>query len=132
MITLAIRETCVLLLGLTVSLVCSLFGNAGRDFGALVAAILVPIVFCLVRAGLADLPLEGLRASRRIFAQILFAVSLVSLLLFEMGVAMFAGAADIPADIPAGVWGVVAGFGVAYITLMVYANTCARPTPDVF
>lgn len=128
MITLAIRETCVLLLGLTVSLVCSLFGNAGRDFGALVAAILVPIVFCLVRAGLADLPLEGLRASRRIFAQILFAVSLVSLLLFEMGVAMFAGAADIPA----GVWGVVAGFGVAYITLMVYANTCARPTPDVF
>ena len=128
MIGLAIRETCVLLLGLAVSLVCSLFGNAGRDFGALVAAILVPIVFCLIRAGFADLSLDGLRSSRRLVAQIVFAVSLVSLLLFEMGVAMFAGAADIPV----GVWFVVAGFGAAYIILMVSANVCARPTPSAF
>ena len=128
MISLAIRETCVLLLGLAVSLVCSLFGNAGRDFSALVAAILIPIVFCLIRACLADLPLGGLRSSRRIVAQVLFAVSLVSLLVFEMGIAMLAGAADIPL----GVWFVVAGFGIAYITLMVYANACARPTSDAF
>lgn len=128
MITLTIRETCVLLVGLMLSLICSTFGNAIGDFGELAAFILVPIVFCLIRAGrLSNLPMRGLSVSCRIFAQIFFALALICLLLFEMGVAMSAGAENMSA----GIRFLVAGFGFAYIFLMVLANTYVRPALDV-
>ena len=107
MITVICRECVVLLIGVGVSLLASLFGNAGRDFGALAAAILLPIVFCLIRAIVVQFPRAKLSLFWRGSYQITIALALISLLIFEMGVAMFAGAGDIPV----GAWSVVVGFG---------------------
>ena len=97
-------------------------GDAGRDVKALAAAILVPIAFCLVRAALTNLRFGNLSAFLRVAAQLSLGFALISLLIFEMGVAMFAGAADIPA----GVWCVLLMFGVAYICLYVTAHRLAH------
>ncbi len=127
MIAVLCRECVFLLIGVGVSLLASLFGNAGRDFGALVAAILLPIGFCLIRAAVIRSP----RAELSLFwwrsYQITIGLALVSLLIFEMGVAMFAG----EADIPLGAWGVVAAFGVGYILLFGVAHRICRWPDDL-
>jgi hypothetical protein len=127
MIPVVFREFIVLLLGAAVSFFASLFGNAGRDFGALVAAVLLPIAFCLIRAALVRYPSQALSALRRACFQLALALGLVLLLVFEMGVAMFAGAADIPL----GVWAVVSAFGIGYVLLFAAAH-CLRGLPDRF
>lgn len=112
------RECIVLLLGIAVSLVASLFGNAGRDFAALVAAVLIPIAFCLLRAATVRYPSKTLSVARRTGFQLAIGLAFASLLVFEMGVAMFAGAADIPLV----VWVVVGAFGICYVLLFVVAH----------
>ncbi len=125
MIAVIFRECIVLLLGVAVSLLASLFGNAGRDFGALAAAILFPIAFCLIRAALVRYPSHTLPARRRTGFQLTLGLGLVSLLAFEMGLAMFAGVADIPLA----VWAVVSAFGVGYVLLFAAAHHL-RGSPD--
>ncbi len=122
MIAVVFRECVVLLVGVAVSLLASLFGNAGRDFGALVAAILLPIAFCLIRAAMVRFPRAVLSLLRRGSYQITIGLALISLLVFEMGIAMLAG----DADIPLGVWGVVAGFGAGYVSLFCLAHRIGR------
>lgn len=126
MIAVFLRESTVLVIGVAVSFIASLFGDAGRDFGALAAAILIPIAFCLVRAAMIRFPREQLPPLRRGAFQTVTGAALVSLLVFEMGVAMFAGAADIPLVW----WIVVAGFGVSYVLLSCVAHrvTYSRAT----
>jgi drug/metabolite transporter (DMT)-like permease len=118
MIEVIFRECIVLLLGVAVSLVASLFGNAGRDFAALVAAVLIPIAFCLLRAATVRYPSKTLSVSRRTGFQLAIGLAFASLLVFEMGVAMFAGAADIPLV----VWVVVGVFGICYVLLFAVAH----------
>lgn len=120
----ALREIGVLLLGVAVAFAASLAGDAGRNFGALVVAILLPIAFCLVRAGLAKLPSENSSGLRHVAAQLSLGFALIALLVFEMGVAMFAGAQGIPA----GVWVVLSVFGAGYVCLFVLAHTLSRRT----
>jgi Ca2+/Na+ antiporter len=118
MIAVVFRECVVLLLGIAVSLVASLFGNAGRDFGALVAAILFPIAFCLIRAALVRYPPHTLSALRRAGFHMTLSFALILLLAFEMGVAMFAGADDIPIA----VWRVIGAFGIGYVVFFAVAH----------
>jgi len=117
MIAVIFRECIVLLVGVAVSFVASLFGNAGRDIGALAAAILFPIAFCLVRAAMVRYPQGKLPLLRRGGFQLAIGLAIISLFVFEVGVAMFAGAADIPL----GAWGVVASFGAGYVLLLCVA-----------
>ena len=118
MIGVIFRECIVLLLGIAVSFVASQFGNADQDFGALIAAILLPVVFCLIRAALVRYPSHTPSALRRTGFQFALALGLISLLVFEMGVAMFAGAADIPIA----VWVVIGAFGIGYVVLLAVAH----------
>jgi hypothetical protein len=118
MMAVILRECIVLLVGVTVAFAAALFGNAGRDFAALVAAILFPIGFCLARAAMVKYPRGELSLLRRGALQLATGTAIVSLFLFEVGVAMFAGAADIPR----GAWGVVVGFGVGYVFLFCIAH----------
>ena len=65
MIIVAIREIVVLLFGCVLALVSSLIvGNANRDFPALVIAIVIPIVFCLIRVTLVKRPDSALSGFR--------------------------------------------------------------------
>jgi len=93
-------------------------GNAGRNIVFLAAAVLVPIGFCVARAALLDGLPPTVPALRRIFAQLVTAAALVVLLVFEMGVAMLAGAAGIPAD----VWVFLGAVATAYVGLMISAD----------
>ena len=116
-----LRECVVLLIGVAVALVASLFGNAGRNFAALVGAMLLPIAFCLGRAALLRYPTVRLSRVRRFVWNLTTALSIIALLLFEMSVGMFAGANGIPI----GAWAVVATFGATYLTLRCIADWLA-------
>ena len=118
----AVRETLVLLLGVAISLAASRFGNAGAGFPKLAVAILLPIAFCLARAKLVKLPTRRRTSPWRCFlSQLAFAAAFILLLLFEMGVALFAGSADIPV----GFWVVLGCFGFGYIALFLVARSLA-------
>jgi hypothetical protein len=121
MIVVFLRECVVLLLGVGVSLIASLLANAGRDFGALAAAILLPVTFCLIRAALVRYPHGKPAPFRRGGFRVAIGVALVFLLLFEMGLAFFAGADGIPIVW----WVVVVGFGAAYVLLFCVAHLVA-------
>lgn len=129
MMIVAIREMFVLILGCVFSFIGSLmFGNANRDFGALASAILLPIVFCLIRASLAT-PLEStLSGTRRVSYQLCFSVALVLLLLFEMSFGIFLGAPDIPAA----VWVIVAAFGMGYVIFFSVAFRIGSETEKLY
>jgi len=121
-----IRECIVLVLAFGISLIASMFANAGRDIGALAAALLLPVGFCLVRAARVRYQRTELSTLRSVSHQIVLALAFISLLIFEAGVAMFAG----DAGIPFGVWVVVGGFGVGYVLLFCFAHWIGQP-PDV-
>lgn len=112
MIIVAIREIVVLLFGCVLALVGSLIvGNANRDFAALVTAIVIPIVFCLIRVTLVKRPDSALSGFRHFGYQLCLGFAFVLLLLFETLLGLFWGAADIPAV----VWWIVGGFGMGYV-----------------
>ena len=118
MIIVAIRETVVLTLGCLVTFIGSLLlGNANRDFAALASAVLLPIVFCLIRVSLVKRPDSTLSGLRHVGYQLCLGLALVLLLLFEMSMGMFLGAADIPI----GMWMVVGAFGMAYVVFFCLA-----------
>lgn len=112
MITVAIRETFVLMLGCLISFAGSMIlGNADRDFAALTSAILLPIVFCLIRAAFVKSPDPTLSGIRRVGYQLILGIALVLLLLFEMSFGLFCGAADIPLAMRLA----IAAFGMGYV-----------------
>ena len=118
MIIVAIRETFVLMLGCLLSFIGSLIlGNASRDFAALASAILLPIVFCLIRASLVKRPDSTLSGIRHVGYQLCLGLALVLLLLFEMSLGLFLGSADIPAVM----WMIVAAFGIGYVLFFTVA-----------
>ena len=105
MASLMLRECCVLLLGVILAFMTSLFLNPARDAIALALAVLVPVGFCLGRTAFVRFPDAPISPLRRLGFQFAIAFALISLLLFEMGVAIFARAKDIPAF----VWALVLG-----------------------
>ncbi len=112
MIIVAVRETIVLLLGCLFAFIGSLIlGNANQEFAALASAIILPIVFCLIRASLIQRRDSALTAFRDVGYQLCLGIAFVFLLLFEMSLGLFLGAADIPAA----VWLIVGGFGMGYV-----------------
>ena len=118
MIIVAIRETFVLMLGCLLSFIGSLIlGNANRDYAALASAILLPIVFCLIRASLVKRPDSTLSGIRHVGYQLCLGLALVLLLLFEMSLGLFLGAADIPTVM----WMIVAAFGMGYVLFFTVA-----------
>ena len=119
MIRVALREILVLLIGCVLAWVVSLaVGDAGRNFGALAASILVPIAFCLGRAAMVRPPMPQWSAARRVGYQVAVGIALVMLLVFEMGTPMLLGVADVPVA----AWGVLAVIGIAYATLFCVAH----------
>ncbi|MDY0169579.1 MAG: hypothetical protein RBS80_23760 [Thermoguttaceae bacterium] len=125
MIIVAVRETVVLLLGcLFVFIGALILGNANREFAALASAIILPIVFCLIRASLIKRPDSALSAFRSVGYQLCLGIAFVFLLIFEMSLGLFVGAADIPAT----VWLIVGGFGMGYVSFFSVAfrvgSTC--------
>lgn len=118
MLATAYRECIVLLVGVAVSLLASLIGNAGRDFRELVVAILFPIAFCLIRTAMVRYPPADRPLLRRVGFQIVMAMVLVCLLLFEIGVTMLAGTPNLPL----GIWLVMAAFGASYLFLFSVAH----------
>ena len=128
MIIVAVRETVVLLLGCLFAFIGSLIlGNANREFAALASAILLPIVFCLIRASLVKRPDAALSAFRVNGYQLCLGIAFVFLLLFEMSLGLFLGAADIPAAM----WLIVGGFGMGYVLFFSVSirigSTCVGP-----
>jgi len=85
----------------------------------LLPGVVVPICFCLGRMSFVPGCPKSASAIRQTFYQILRAFALIMLLLFEMGVGFFLDAKDIPA----GVWAVVGGFGVIYVTSICIADS---------
>jgi hypothetical protein len=125
MIIVAIRETFVLMLGCLLSFIGSLMlGNANRDFTALASAILLPILFCLIRAALVKRPGSTLSGIRHVGYQLCLGFALVLLLLFEMSVGLFLGAADIPTVM----WIIVAAFGMGYVFFFTVASRVGSTT----
>ncbi len=112
MMIVAACETGVLLLGgLFVCLGSLMLGNANRDFAALASAILFPIIFCLIRAMSVGRASTVLSSWREFSYQLCIGIAFVFLLLFEMSLGLFYGAADIPASW----WVIVGGFGMGYV-----------------
>jgi hypothetical protein len=83
----------------------------------------MPIFFCLGRAAFAPSPPRNAVAIRRFVHQVLVALALVMLLLFEIGLGLFAGANDIPAT----VWMVVGSFAVVYVALICITESMRAP-----
>ena len=116
MVLIAAREFIVILLGVAIAFVASLFGDAGRDILALAAAILVPVAFCLVRAAQFPRPRIGVSPIRNVGSQLSAGLALAALLIFEIGVALFAGVNDAPLLM----WANLSGFAMAYILLFTF------------
>lgn len=118
-----VRETLILLLGGAVSCLAGfLAGPAGKNASGLLLAILTPIGFCLARAAMVRLDTRRTPAWRQVAAQVVLAAALVALLLFELGVALAAGAPRVPPLL-----GLVFGvLGLAYVLLFCGAWHLAR------
>ncbi len=118
MIFVAIRESFVLLLACLVSFISLLIvRNGNQDFAALTTAIVLPIVFCLIRASFVQRLGSTWSRRRQIGYQVCLGLALVLLLFFEMSLGLLLGVADIPAV----VWLIVAAFGIGYVSLFTVA-----------
>ena len=106
-----INECLFLLLGAGAALLPAIAAR-GRGAANPGFVLLVAIILCLFRAGLARRPNPELASGRRIGSQVLLAFALVLLMFFEVGVGMIASA-----KAPIVVWLVVALLGAAYLTL---------------
>jgi hypothetical protein len=119
-----IREVQVLGAGIVVSATISLaLQHLGKDL-ELIHGIVVPILFCLGRAAFVTSQPHNISALRRVISQIMLAFALIVLLLFEMGIGLFATANDIPIE----VWCIIIGFGILYLFLMCCAESLRQQT----
>jgi hypothetical protein len=119
-----VREALVLLVGVAVSGAAAIIlERVGRDL-EFVHGIVIPIAFCLVRAAFVSGCAQETTWGRRLAYQVFIAGALIALLLFEMGVGLFAGARDIPMT----VWMVVAGFGGVYCVMICVAERWLEPS----
>ena len=118
MAIIAIRECFVLAIECAITWAAvALVGN-GRVPANPIAAMLLPIGFCLARAAMAGRPNPIHSQIRQTVRQLAIAVALIFLLLFEIAVGWFIGAKDIP---PA-VWCIVVGFGCIYVLMFCVAH----------
>ncbi len=118
-----VREILVLVFGVAVSgTVAVVLQAVGKDW-ELVHGIVVPIAVCLLRLVAISEPLQATTWVRRLLHQVFMAIALIALLLFEMGVGLFAGAQGIPAT----VWVVVGSIGVFYLAMICLSETFRLP-----
>ena len=122
------RETGVLLLGLSFSLLIWLLFKQNRLLPPAlrvnnpIVALFLPIILCLLRAGFVPKVAEDSSRIRAIGYQLIIALALIVLMIFEMAVALLFGAPGIP---PA-VWAVIALIGGSYVLLFCVADRISR------
>ena len=117
------REVVILATGVLVSATAALAFQGVAEGLHLLLAILAPLVFCLVRAGLVQYPPEGVSLVRRTGYQILVACALLVLLIFEYGVELLANGKNVPIEAGA----VVLGFAIVYLVLIAIAEAVRVP-----
>jgi hypothetical protein len=117
------REVVILATGVLVSATAALAFQGVAEGLHLLLAILAPLVFCLVRAGLVQYPPEGVSLVRRTGYQILVACALLVLLIFEYGVEVLANGKNVPIEAGA----VVLGFAIVYLVLIAIAEAVRVP-----
>lgn len=105
------RECLILLAGVVISLGVSLIGRGDLEIKQFGAAIILSIAFCLYRASLARPPRADVSPMRRFAAQVVLALALLLLMIFEMGIAIIADVFRVPAV----VWLIFTSFGLAYL-----------------
>ncbi len=118
-----IRETLVLALGILLAAIAALAFQGDRDGLHLLCAIVVPIFFCLGRAAFAPSPPRNAAAIRRFIHQVLVALALTMLFVFETVVGLFAGAKDIRVV----VWTVVSDFAIVYVAIICITESMGKP-----
>ena len=116
---LLLRETLVLGLGVVVAALADIVFRLCGNRLELLPGIVVPICFCLVRLVFFPGCSANAGAIWQAVYQLMRAFGLIMLLLFEMGVGLFLGAKDIPGF----VWGIIGGFGVAYVASVYIAES---------
>jgi hypothetical protein len=113
------RETLVLCFGVVVAASAAM---ACRFLGIkleLLPGVVVPIAYCLMRLSFTNQHPRSTTAICWAIGQVLRALALIMLLLFEMGVGLFIEAKDIPWEM----WAIIGGFGVAYVAFCYTGET---------
>ena len=124
----AFRELLVLLFGCAISSGLSMFlANGRQGINQMPAnpllALFVPIIFCLIRASLAKSPRPDTSVRRRTAYQVILAMALVLLLLFEVGIGLIVGTPGVTAV----AWACVISIGLMYIVVFCVAMRIGFP-----
>ena len=120
----ALRESGVLLLGCLLSALVYYLIDDGKPrpklmpFANPIVSLFVPILFCLVRAGFVRSPSNDASKLQSTLYQVLIALSLIFLMVFEIGVGLFIGGQGIPFE----AWLVAAGLGALYVLFYCLAD----------
>jgi hypothetical protein len=124
----ALREAQVLLLGVALAFTVSLTVRRG-GMAELLLAIVVPLALCIFRMTVIPYPRIGriMTTWKRVACQILLAIAIVLLLLFEMLVGLFAGPRK---GIPWGAWAFVFALGAVYVGVMTAAEWLQTPRQE--
>lgn len=116
--TLALREARVVFIGALVACAGNLFGNGNPGGLGFAASLLLPIVFCLLRAAMISSPPAELAVVRQGLFQVLLAVALIVLLVFEFAIGQIAGLNGVSPD----ALGLLFVLGVTYVFLYCLAH----------
>lgn len=123
-ITVAIREVGVLLLGCLFSALVYYLIDDGKPrpkmmpFANPIAALFVPIIFCLVRAGFVRSPSNDVSKLQSMLYQVFIALALIFLMMFEISVCLFIGGQGIPFE----AWLIAVGLGGLYVLFYCLAD----------
>jgi len=122
---LALREARVVSIGALVACAGNFFGNGQPGGLGFAAALLLPIVFCLLRAAMISSPPPELSVVRRGLFQIVLAVALIVLLVFEFAIGQMAGLNRVSPD----ALGLLVVLGVTYVFLYCLAHQFISTDP---
>lgn len=108
----AVRETLFLLASVLVSAIAAwMWRCAHSEFAHLATAIVLPIVFSLLRVFIANLPDAKLGPFRYYFYQICLGLAFVLLLFFEMALGLVLTVEEAPKE----AWFLVLFLGISYV-----------------
>ena len=115
--TLALREARVVSIGALLACAGLFIGNGQPGGLGFAASLLIPIVFCLLRAAMVSSPPAELSVVRRGLFQVLLAVALIMLLVFEFAIGQIVANRISPDAL-----GLLFVLGVSYVFLYCLAH----------
>ena len=122
---LALREARVISIGALVVCAGNFIGNGNPGKLRFAASLLIPIVFCLLRAAMVSSPSTERSAVRRGLFLVLIAVALIALLVFEFTIGQIVGLNRISPDAV----GLLFVLGVTYVFLYGLAHQFVSTAP---